>query len=150
MKNSVIQLGKCVALHMTVVAVKMQRIRPMPHLTFGIAGQAAKTNPKKVHINIIISVSVSIYNHFFSFQSYKFLLNPLILSQTNAWVFVWVNLHNLQRGVCIFVCLSNATSGVHIRQPQEVVPCKGNIPGYLLSFMIFYEILLAYQNPCLT
>lgn len=80
MKNSVIQLGKCVALHMTVVAVKMQRIRPMPHLTFGIAGQAAKTNPKKVHINIIISVSVSIYNHFFSFQAYKFLLNPLILS----------------------------------------------------------------------
>ena len=24
---------------------------------------------------------------------------------------------------------------------KEVVPCKGNVPGYLLSFMIFYEIL---------
>lgn len=37
-----------------------------------------------------------------------------------------------------FVGLSNATSGVHIRQPQEVVPCKVKTPG-LSTFL--YDIL---------
>lgn len=151
MKNSVIPLGKCFALHMTVVAVKMQRIRPMPHLTFGIAGQAAKTNPKKVHISIIVSVSVSIYNDFFSFQGYKFLLNPLILS-LECMGFCLGQPTQLAARRLYFCCLSNATSAVHIRQPQQGSRAMQSKNSRVIYFPLWYSMRywLAYQNPCLT
>ena len=78
----------------------------MPHLTLAIAGQDAKNESQNVHINIIISVSIMIFQ--FPLQI------PLILS-LECMAFVWVNTTRSSE----FSVSPNATSAVHIRQPQQ-------------------------------